>query len=296
MSAFSPDLTAHLASGTTTLARAWAVTRADGVRLGFTDHDRDLAFDGLTFRADTGLSAQALEQATGLSVDNTEALGALSDAALTEADIDAGRYDDARVTAWVVNWADVAQRAVLFRGTLGEITRTGAAFRAELRGLAEALNRPQGRVFQAPCSAVLGDAACGFDTGAMGFFWQGALAQVTLEGRLVLTGAEGFAPGWFQRGRVTVLSGIAAGLTGIVKRDTTGDDGLRWIELWTTLRAPVLAGDTVRVEAGCDKRFATCRAKFGNTVNFLGFPDIPSEDWVALAPGAAMRRDGGSRR
>ena len=85
--AVSAELQAHLDSGATTLARCWAVTRADGVELGFSDHDRDLAFEGITFRANTGLTARALEQTTGLAVDNSEAIGALSDAAVTEADI-----------------------------------------------------------------------------------------------------------------------------------------------------------------------------------------------------------------
>ena len=72
----------HAARGLTTLCRAWAIARADGQSFGFTDHDRDLSFEGITFRADTGLSAAALAQSTGLSVDNTEALGALSDASV----------------------------------------------------------------------------------------------------------------------------------------------------------------------------------------------------------------------
>ena len=100
----APDLAAHLAGGLTTLCHAWAVTRTDGALFGFTDHDRDLAFDGITFRADSGLSARALQQGTGLSVDNTEALGLLSDAGLSEVDIVAGRFDVAEVRCWRVNW------------------------------------------------------------------------------------------------------------------------------------------------------------------------------------------------
>jgi len=42
---------AHLDTGATTLARAWAVTRADCVVLGFTDHDRYLEFEGIVFLA-----------------------------------------------------------------------------------------------------------------------------------------------------------------------------------------------------------------------------------------------------
>lgn len=83
---------------TTTRARAWRLQRADGLVLGFTDHDRDLTFDGTTFRAASGMTAKALAQATGLAVDNTEAVGALSDAGLTEADILAGHWDGAALT------------------------------------------------------------------------------------------------------------------------------------------------------------------------------------------------------
>ena len=64
----------HLATGVTTLARCFAVTRRDGVVIGFTDHDRDLSFDGILFRADSGLTAKAIQQSTGLSVDNSEGL------------------------------------------------------------------------------------------------------------------------------------------------------------------------------------------------------------------------------
>ena len=92
-------LNTHLKSGATTVCRAWAVRRADGVTLGFTDHDRDLSFDGVTFRAGTGLTARSLMQSTGLAVDNSEAFGALSSDAVREADIESGRYDGAEVRA-----------------------------------------------------------------------------------------------------------------------------------------------------------------------------------------------------
>ncbi len=81
----------HLATGTTTIARAFALTRRDGITQGFTDHDRDLTFDGITFAAATGLDAGAVEQMTGLAVDNAEVAGALSAASLSETDILAGQ-------------------------------------------------------------------------------------------------------------------------------------------------------------------------------------------------------------
>ena len=38
----------HLQTGATTVARAWSITRRDGLQLGFTDHDLPLVFDGLS--------------------------------------------------------------------------------------------------------------------------------------------------------------------------------------------------------------------------------------------------------
>lgn len=290
----SAELYGHLASGTTTVCRAWALTRTDGVVMGFTDHDRGFSFDGIDFKADTGLTARALQQSTGLSVDNTQAMGALSDAAIREEDILAGRYDGAAVRAWMVNWADVAQRALQFRGTLGEITRAGGGFEAELRGLAEALNQVTGRVYQRGCTAVLGDAACGFAMDSPGYSQD--RAAETIEARQVFrfAAAGGQDDRWFERGRLVVQSGAAAGLWGMIKRDRITATGGREIELWESLGADLAPGDMLRLEPGCDKRAETCRAKFLNFQNFRGFPHIPGEDWLASFPSSQTVNDGGS--
>jgi uncharacterized phage protein (TIGR02218 family) len=291
---FDPGLAGHLAGGLTTVCRCWAVTRRDGVTQGFTDHDADLAFEGFTFRAQTGLTASALQQSTGLAVDNSEVLGALSSDAVTEADIRAGRYDGAEVRAWLVNWQRTEERVLQFRGSIGEIRRGAGAFQAELRGLAEALNQPRGQVYQAPCSAVLGDARCGVDLSVPGYSVE-VMAEVCEEGRRFLFAElEGFDDRWFERGRLVMLGGAAEGLIGAVKNDRLSAEG-RVIELWETLRAEVRTGDRLRLEAGCDKRVETCRMKFANLANYRGFPAIPGEDWLMAVPGNQPVRDGGSR-
>lgn len=284
----------HLKSGTTGVSRCWRVTRSDGMAFGFTDHDCDLAFDGTEFRAGTGLSAAALSQTTGLSVDNTEAVGALSDAAITEDDIFAGRFDGAEVEAWLVQWADPDNRVLQFRGSLGEITRANGAFSVELRGLAERMNVPTGRVYQRTCQAVLGDAQCGFDLTAAGYLVE--VAVTTTDGRIfTFDGLTNFEPRWFERGKLTVLSGAAEGLSGAVKLDRV-TDGVRHVQLWDSLRDDIAPGDIIRLTAGCDKRMETCRLKFTNLLNFQGFPDIPSEDWQVAHPSRLSSRSGGSLR
>lgn len=273
----------HAAEGASGICRVWTITRTDGRVLGFTDHDRDLMLEDVPCRAGSGMSAVALQQSSGLSVDNTEAVGLLSDGAVTEADLTAGRYDGAEVRIWSVCWADPAVRRELFRGTLGEVTRRGLEFRVELRGQAEALNQTMGHAYTRQCSAVLGDGRCGFDLTQPGYVTELA-AETVEEGRVFLfRWTNAFDDRWFEDGRLEVLTGAAAGLSGMVRTDRQ-QAAVRRVELWQAIRAPLAAGDVVRLTAGCDKRAATCRLKFGNLLNFRGFPFLPGEDWLTAYP------------
>jgi len=273
----------HLDQGVTTLARCWAVYRSDGKTFGFTDHDQPLNFENVSFRADSGMTATTIASGAGLSVDNTEALGALSDSAITEADIEAGRFDGAEVKAWVVNWTDVVQRKLQFAGSIGELRRTGGAFHAELRGLTDRLNQPQGRVYQTSCPAILGDSSCRFDLDNEAYSTEVVVETFEENRKFQFVDLNDFEPGWFERGRLTVLSGEASGLIGVIKRDHL-IEGVRYIEVWEGFRALIALGDSIRIEVGCDKRGATCRLKFNNFLNFRGFPDIPGDDWLSSTP------------
>jgi uncharacterized phage protein (TIGR02218 family) len=262
--------------------------------LGFTDHDRELLVDGVTCRADTGMTARALQQTTGLSVDNTEAFGALSAAAITEADLLAGRFDGAEVRAYLVNWQEPADFTEQFRGHLGEITRSSGSFKAELRGLTELLNRPQGMAYTPGCSAVLGDSRCKFNLLQPGYFADRVVENVE-DGRIFrFASFLGFDEYWFENGRFEMTSGQASGLVGMVKVDRL-EGAERRVELWQSLGAPVATGDTFRIFAGCDKSASRCQVKFANFLNFRGFPHIPGDDWLASYP-VPDRPNGGQRR
>jgi uncharacterized phage protein (TIGR02218 family) len=261
--------------------------------MGFTDHDGGLFFDGTAFAAETGLGASAIAQSSGLSVDNAEVVGALSAAGVTETDIAAGRYDEARVEHWLVDWQDPSLRVLMFAGSLGEIVRGAAGFEAELRGLGEALNRPNGRVYLRDCDAVLGDPRCGIDARAPALMGVGSVAAPVGPGRFLVVGLDGYSDGWFTRGRLDWLAGANAGITGQLRSDERSVEG-RLFTLWEELSLPILDGDGFEVFAGCDKRAATCRDKFANILNFRGFPHMPGEDWVNGYAREGDRHDGSS--
>jgi uncharacterized phage protein (TIGR02218 family) len=294
MSGDVQSLRAHLASGDTTVCRCWQVVRRDGARFGFTDHDRDLSFDGVTFRAGSGLSGRVIQKATGLSVDNSAALGTLSSPGIRAEDVEAGRYDGAAVTIWRVNWASPEARAIEFRGTLGEITRSGIEFEAELRGLAEALNRAEGLVFQRQCTAQLGDQRCKVETTRPEYRWETEVLSLGPGSEMLLPNGSPYPERWFAGGRVEIRSGEASGLAGSIKQDVSLSEGRR-IVLWEAVRARIVPGDLVALIAGCDRAPETCRAKFANFINFRGYPHVPGDDWVTSYPARAQRRDGGRR-
>lgn len=295
MRMIDPELQARLDSGATRLCRCWRVDRRDGLVSGFTDHDADLEFDGLRFRASTGMDASALQAATGLSVDNAQATGALSDAAISEADVQAGKYDGARIRHWLVDWERPDLRVLMFSGTFGEIKRLDRSFEVELRGVAEPLNAPVGRSILRTCDRSLGDARCGFDTGRAGFSSEATVLEGGSGGAILASGLDAFADGWFAQGTLTWLTGVNAGDQQAIKADRQSASG-RVLSPWQAPGRPPSVGDRFQIVAGCDKSAATCRDKFANFLNFRGFPHLPGDDWVTAYPTDGAIHDGSSQQ
>ncbi len=293
MRTLSPELAAHVAGEATTLCRCWSLTRRDGAVLGFTDHDRDLGFDSILFRANAGLEAAESSSELGFATSGGEVLGALAASGLSEADLSRGLFDDARISLWLVNWADPSQRTLLEAGFVGEVKRSDSHFTAEMRGLGKAFDEERGRLYTASCSADLGDARCGVTPGAS------SATVAATDGRLSITAhaLSGHADGHFSGGRLVFTAGDNTGFATEIRSHRT-DGGTAALQLWQATPRPIAVGDAFTAQAGCDKRFATCRDKFGNGVNFRGFPHLPGNDFIiggtgAGSPGAGPF-DGGS--
>lgn len=282
-------LAARFAEGVTTLCHGWRVTRRDGTLLGFTDHDRDLDVDGLTFVAASGISGSENVSAQGLAVTGAEVSGALSADALTEADIAAGLYDGAAIDLLLIDWSAPQAHLLIRRGRLGEVRRQDGAFVCEVRALADGLNEVRGRLFTAQCDADLGDQRCGIDLSHPAHRGEGAVAAVSGALGLAASGLNGFSAGVFTGGRITFVSGASQGFACEVKSHRA-DGGTIALELWQAPPAPLALGDAFHVTAGCDRRFETCRDRFANALNFRGFPHIPGNDFVITV---AVPGDGG---
>lgn len=161
MKTVPPALAARIESGAATLAHVWLLTRRDSVRLGFTDHDRDLIHDGVLCRAASGWTAGAADARLGFGPGGASVSGGLDSDALVDADITAGLYDGCSVECRRIDWADPFLSAGVWTGTITRLKREGAGFLAEIEGPLAALDRVAGRTYGRLCDANLGDEQCG---------------------------------------------------------------------------------------------------------------------------------------
>lgn len=279
MKSFPASLQTHLDSGTTTLTWCWRLTRNDGTVFGFTDHDRPLVFDGTTFEPESGFTASEIRSGSDLSVDAQEAEGVLTSDTITETDILDGRWDNATVEVWRVNWADTSSRALLRRGALGQIRRGRLHFVAEMRSLAHVLGQTIGRTFQASCDAALGDTRCGVDLNHPAIKATGTAVSISGDRGFVVTGLSGFTVGWFALGTLQWLTGTNTGRVAEVLSHAISGANVKITLLEKPIR-PIEVGNTFDIFTGCDKRLESCQAKFSNVVNFRGFPHIPGQDTI----------------
>jgi uncharacterized phage protein (TIGR02218 family) len=291
----SSALIAHLGGRATTLAMLWRVTRTDGQVFGFTSHDRDLVADGLTHRASLGIQPSALQEGVGLAVGNAEVQAAFASEAITEADLRAGVWDHADVRVRLVNWADPSMGTLkMLRGWLGEVSFDGFTYRAELRGLADLLNRNAGEIVTPGCSAILGDARCQkvltdyTTTAEVTAVTSNREFDTDLSARTVRLNpgstptATGAPPaGYFISGKLTWLTGANAGRAMEVKDNDAS--GAVWLQL--AMEGTVQPGDTFSIVAGCAKSRDVCRDQFDNLLNFRGFPEVPGLDKLMMLGG-----------
>ena len=280
MKSLPQSLQDHLDTGATTLCWCWRITRRDAIQLGFTDHDRTLEFDGTRFEPNAGLDASEMNERVGLSVDSLEVGGAITSDSLSGDDLAAGRYDDAKVEIFRVNWRDVTQRVLMRAGSLGEVKRAGNAFTAEVRGLSHYLQQPKGRLFQYTCDVHLGSAKCGIDLTTPTYSATATIGEIQSDRGFNVALSGTYQDGWFTRGLATFTTGASSGFAAEVRVHAETANGA-FLELWAPPVSTVTPGDELRVTAGCDKHLETCRGRFANAVNFRGFPHMPGNDFVS---------------
>ena len=277
MKSSSTQIAAHIAGETTTLATCWRVTRRDGLVLGFTDHDQDLTVEGQLYQASTGYTRSAVHTISDLSVDNLDIESALNSDTLNAADLRAGLWDGAGIKIFFVNWQDLTQgKIILKRGTIGHVELRDTVFKAELRGMTQALQQQIVELFTPDCRADLGDNRCKIN-----------LAALTVTGTVTAaTDRYGFtdsarteAAGYWNNGLVVWTGGANQGRKMEIGTFTAGV-----FTLYLPVPGVIAAGDTYSLQPGCDKSFTTCKTRYSNGNNFRGEPYLPDTNIVYNYP------------
>lgn len=275
MRSLPPALAAALQSGAATLCRCWRLTRTDGFALGFTDHDGTLTLDGLTFDSTDGFEASVIEQSAGLATQGGEITGLLTSDRIKASEIEAGLYDGAKIEAFLVDWSAPALDCLIDAATLGEIRRIDERFVAETRDASAPYDMERGRLYAAGCAASFGDAACGLNAQGAAFTDAVTITAVLDARRFEASGAGARPGGFFALGQARFTGGANAGFASRIEAHEGGQ-----ISLSVPPPAPLAVGQALALTAGCDKRFATCRERFANALNFRGFPHIPAPEAI----------------
>ena len=263
--------------------------------MGFTDHDQVLFVEGIKFSPQTGLTASEIKGSLGLATDNLEVFGALSSFRIKESDIQAGRYDDAEIEIWRVDWEEPTLFVQMIKGNLGEVRRGPIGFEAEVRGLSARLNQPVGQQYLPTCGAVLGDAKCGIDLTDAAHAGTGAISTLENERIFTASGLSGFSDAVFTFGLLTFTSGTNSGRRFDV-RSHSSLGGVVSLELWDRPPDQIAVFDTFTLTAGCDKQLVTCGVRFSNINNFRGHAVLmPGDATMTQIAKRKNANSGGSR-
>ena len=259
-----------------TLAFCWKLERRDGVTIGLTSHDRDLFIGHVRYRAAPGVKPSAIRSGITADGSDTDLEGALVADAISEEDLKAGRWDGAALELRLTEWEDPgALWLLLARGEIGSVAQRGGAFTAELVGAMAALKAPVAPSTSPDCRAMLGDRRCRVDMAG-----RRKVATVSAVEEAVAV-AQDLTPGAYAFGSLRWLSGPNTGLTQAI----VNNDGAS-ITLAEPPAFAVEPGAIALLVEGCDRQLETCRARFGNAVNFQGEPYLPGTDLLTRYPGA----------
>jgi uncharacterized phage protein (TIGR02218 family) len=268
-----------LASPVTSLAYGWRMERRDGVTLGFTSHDCDVVFDGLLLRASPGMEPTSVVERMGFDNGGLDVRGALTSDALAQADIEAGRWDNAALTLFTFDWANLAQPAQqLAAGRLGTISYSGDRFETVFTGPNSVLRKSVAPFTSPTCRANFCDNQCGLNRMR---FTREVIAVSNLGDSVALAPGTNLVPGHFATGYLLWLEGPNCGLRSLILSNSANGVTLAASPM-DAISLPV----RVSLLQGCDKTAATCSSRFANMPNFRGEPHLPGNDILTRYPGA----------
>lgn len=175
-----------------------------------------------------------------------------------------------------------------FAGRVGQVSTQRGQATMQVRSHSELLDiMIPGDLYQPGCKNTLYDGYCKIGRSAAG-------TGGVVSGGLVATNNKfatgsipttswippgGLAVRWADMGVVSFTSGLNAGVSRTVKRQTVSG-GTSTLEFVSPFPYTIQVGDGFDCFPGCDKTLYTCQNKFANKVNFRGEPFIPAPESI----------------
>lgn len=290
MSSLDPLQESLLTGNALDLAFLWRVVRRDGVPFFFTSFDKPIEFEGNVYSPVSAGDASATRRESGLKDANRTYTGFISSDLITHDDLAAGRFDEAVMTEYVVNWKYPWMGAV--SKTIGWLVRPvydDYTWQVEIEGVTRFLRDPRGGTYQTTCIYDrVGNIPCGKDISDMTVY-DAEILTVSTDPDTGLVNREAFAAkstgeggaslsaidDFYVHGRIIWASGANKGLISECKSYTASGFTITLKELLPF--APAF-DDQFVFEPGCNKTWDHCKNKFANPIRFRGFRFIPGVD------------------
>lgn len=287
----APSLIDNLNKEVSTLCRCYLLTRTDGAQLGFTDHDRNIIIAGITYIASASFNPSNVSYTNNLSSDNLTLNGVLSLANINDLDILSGKYDDAKMSIFMVDWENpptsldaqpLQYLPLLGNARIGKIDKDNLRFIADVTGQGYYLNQKIGDLTSRTCRHNLGDARCRVNL--TNYTRTYTIASITERYITVtdLVNPPVQTNHYYANGLITMTSGANIRRSLEVSGYQIGTGNPATSAIFSLYEPPFIKlniGDTFSAVAGCNKDLSTCSEKFGNVVNFGGEPFVPGTDF-----------------
>lgn len=276
MREISSELKNHLLKSLLTIAKCWKIILNDNTVLGFTNNNKSITFDGQLYSSIIGFENDSINSKLDIECDESEVISILNSQFITEKDLIAGKYDNAKVEIFVINYNDLSMgKVILLTGYLSDIKCEDGKFFAKLNGISNELKKTIGEVFSPLCREELCGGKCGLLSS--NYTMSGSVSSISDNSQFYSDASDITAKsqGYFDYGIITFTSGSNNGLSMEIKQFSSGNFIL-------TMEMPynIAIGDSFNVIAGCDKKFSTCCEKFNNAINFRGEPHLPGVDFM----------------
>jgi uncharacterized phage protein (TIGR02218 family) len=273
-----------LRGGTHRLAKCWRITRRDGRVMRFASHDQPLTIAGKVYEAIGGIAATASRAESELKDKNQDFVGLLSSDAITDDDLRAGRYRNAMVEEFCVNWElPEFGRHYLNRFWVGDTKWNGVTWEASVNGHARFLKQKIGGVWGRMCRYHFGEPKCFY--ALHGETYRAVKVASVVDPRRKFRADTAditttLANNHFAHGRLTWRSGPNYAIESYVRKYT---HSTREFELAEKVPFDITDEHYFDVSQGCDGLFSSCQAK-DNKDNFGGEPHIPGTDKALSTP------------